>query len=790
MKHLELIEEKKLEVTKETVLPENDTCLPNAYLNKGRKEISDTNSSIQSAFIQEVPDMYFSNSESKIQVTDKSEKEEQVQMISENEYSKTDADSFVGRVSPSISYGENNQEVYNLLTTIPLQNENSSPGEILEEQAMVKKNAFGKQKSKSTLEKVPRCELSNFVGDWPVDKTIGQRTKRNRKTEKALFVQSDKKYSRPPSCKVLGNSLSMNIDHIQQQGSPHENVENDKKSQCDDASESFSSCTYDNYKNTEKNLLNILGDWPSSDSLAQREHRSRAPKAGLNEPNLEFGTDDSMNEISLYTAPEAGWGTNPEELKTLGSCTLGRSEMLASEMTCENKTCPSKKIHGQHTLSDTFINSVPTIPGVVEPQTLAEFPEEKPKEDPGIEVGTCTQTEPQDFALLWKIEKNKISLSDSVKVLIGRLDGFKPKVLNINTKLDVQETIPYRVMYDKSTFVEESELTSADESENLNILCKLFGSFSLEALKDLYERCNKDIIWATSLLLDSETKLCEDTEFENIQKSHDETQTGPFSLGLNLKEIINQRGILENSNSFVPEFSPAVVISNTYVKCRSDSEKGNSEQAERRAINTEKPGLIKSVFPSATVDLKNTNEVFPNSQEDLSGLYNINEPFSGTLKAATVGDVNEMEKNPEVTEIRDSIYSLNLSDTLNSESSTSNLELNHEIYFTDSFDTKKNENVPKDYMTFSNAEEYMNEDEQGMGNILMAKSTLSAGVSEEDKIEMLNPMPVMAKSLTIDCLELALPPELAFQLNELFGPVGIDSGKEKVNLPICVCLSE
>lgn len=89
----------------------------------------------------------------------------------------------------------------------------------------------------------------------------------------------------------------------------------------------------------------------------------------------------------------------------------------------------------------------------------------------------CTQTEPQDFALLWKVEKNKISVSDSLRVLTGRLDGFKPKTFNINTKLDVQEAIPYRVMYDKSTYVEESELTNADESENLNILCKLFGSF-------------------------------------------------------------------------------------------------------------------------------------------------------------------------------------------------------------------------------------------------------------------------------------------------------------------------
>ncbi|XP_066135029.1 NEDD4-binding protein 2 isoform X1 [Saccopteryx bilineata] len=769
LKHIELIEEKKLEVTKETMLPENVTCLPNADINKGRKEISSMNLNNQSAFTQ--ADMYFSDSESKVQVTDKSEKEEQAEVASEKEYSKTSADSFVERVSPNIRYGENNQDC-DFSNTVSLQNESPSPGEILEEGATVKKKAFGKQKSRSALEKSPKHELSNFVGDWPVEKPIGQRPKRNRRIEKASSIQSDKKYNRPPSHKVLDNSFSANIDHTQQPESPHESVEDDKKSQYDDASEAFSSSNNDTYKNTEKNSFSSGGDWPSSDSLAQREHRSRMPKAGLNKPNLEFGTNDIMNEISLYTAHEARWGTSPEELKTLGSSILRSSEVLSSEMTCERKTCPSKKIHGQHTLSLSFTSTAPSIPGAVGLKTSVEFP----KEVPEVEVGLCTQTEPQDFALLWKIEKNKISVSDSVRVLTGRLDGFKPKAFHINTNLDVQETIPYRVMYDKSTFVEESELTSADESENLNILCKLFGSFSLEALKDLYERCNKDIIWATSLLLDSETKLCEDTEFENIQNSYDEAEIGPFSLGFNLKEIISQRGTLVESNSSLPKFSHGIGITAANVQSTCDSEKGNLEQSEVRAVTAEKPRLI-SMFPTATIELKNTNEVLPDSQAECSGLYNISQSFSGTLKATPTQDVSEMGKNLEVPEIGDSMHSsLNLSDILNSVSNTSNLELNEEIYFTDSCEIKKHENLPKNYVKFPSTEEFVNEDEQEMERILITGRALPAGFSEEDKTEMLNPTQVMAKSLTIDCLELALPPELAFQLSELFGPVGIDSG--------------
>nr|XP_035149737.2 NEDD4-binding protein 2 isoform X1 [Callithrix jacchus]XP_035149740.2 NEDD4-binding protein 2 isoform X1 [Callithrix jacchus]XP_035149741.2 NEDD4-binding protein 2 isoform X1 [Callithrix jacchus]XP_035149742.2 NEDD4-binding protein 2 isoform X1 [Callithrix jacchus]XP_035149744.2 NEDD4-binding protein 2 isoform X1 [Callithrix jacchus]XP_054109395.1 NEDD4-binding protein 2 isoform X1 [Callithrix jacchus] len=773
-KHLELIEEKNLDVTKETMLPENVTYLSNADLNKRRKEISDMNPSIQSALILETPHMCFSDSESKLQATDISE-EDQIEMMAVKQYSKTIADSSVERVSPSIWCGENNQEDCDFANTGPLHNEKSLPCEIVEERATVKKKACGKQKSKSALEKFPRHELSNFVGDWPVDKTIGQRTKRNRKMEKASSVQSDKKYNYLQSRKVLDNSVSVNIDGVQQRGSPHESVEDGRKSRCDDASEPPNSYKYDAYKSNEKNSFSV-GDWPSSDSLAQREHRSRMPKTGLSEPNLEIGTNDKMNKISLYTAHEACWGISPQKLKTLGSSNLGSSEMLPSEMTCESQTCLSKMSHGEHTsLPLTFTNSAPAVSGVVEPQTLAEFQEGMPKSDAGKEVGMCTQTEPQDFALLWKIEKNKISISDSIKVLTGRLDGFKPKAFNINTKSDVQVAIPYRVMYDKSTFVEESELTSADESENLNILCKLFGSFSLEALKDLYERCNKDIIWATSLLLDSETKLCEDTEFENFQKSFDGSQIGPFSLGLNLKEVISQRGTLENFNSPMLEFCHGTGISNANLQSTCDTERRNSEKAEMRAVTPENPESMKSIFPCAAMGLKNNNDILPNSQAEL--LYSSKQSFPGILKAATPREMSEAEKNLIVTEIGDNKHShSDFSDIFNFASSTSNLELNEEIYFADSLEIKRNENLLKDYVKFLDTEEFMNEDEQEMEEILMAGSGLSTGVSEEDKAEILNPTAVMARSLTIDCLELALPPELAFQLNELFGPVGIDSG--------------
>ncbi|KAM7326345.1 hypothetical protein ACRRTK_014823 [Alexandromys fortis] len=754
VKHLELPEEKTPEVAKEAVFPEGTSPLPRASLNRGRKEMNTAGHGAHSSpFLREAPNSCFSHSESKVQATDKSEKEQEP--MPSKERAEVDGWSPAEGASPSSYCAEDSQEAGELASAGTLRSENPPPPEILEERTTGKKKTTGKQKSKSSLEKFPKPEPSNFVGDWPVDKTISQRTKRNRKTEKGLSVQNDKKCHRPQSQTIFDTRVSVSTGHVPQRGSPHGK---------EDLSEVPSSCQYDPYKSTEQPSFSTVGDWPSPASLAQREHRSRIPKAGLSEISLEFGASDSVGEIPLYPTHEAYWGTSPEELKSLGS-TLRSSEVLPSKTTHEDQTSLSKTIPSQHTLPLPFSSSAAALPGVMgPPRSLAVGVSGIVS---GVDTSTCAQTEPQDFALLWKLEKNKISVSDSVRVLTGKLDGFKPKDFTTNRKLNVHEAIPYRVMHDKSTYVEESELTSADESENLNILCKLFGSFSLEALKDLYERCNKDIIWATSLLLDSETKLCEDTEVENPPRSYDESQVGPFSMGLDLKEIIGHRGTSEDPKCSVSEFNPGAGIRNTNAQSAGDAEKGNLKQEEMRAVNPESPELVARLFPNAAV--------VPSTQADGSGVHSFKLPLLLTPKPNVLRDVSEMEKNVIATETGGSVHSfLNLSDIINSATSTSNPDLN-EVYLTSSLEVKKNENLPKDYVKFGNMEEFINEDKQEMEKILMPGTSLSAGVSREDKTEVSNPTPVMAKSLTIDCLELALPPELAFQLNELFGPVGIDS---------------
>lgn len=130
---------------------------------------------------------------------------------------------------------------------------------------------------------------------------------------------------------------------------------------------------YDIYKNIEKNSFNIVGDWFLFDFLVQREYRIRMLKVGLKEFNLEFGINDNMNEIFLYTVREVCWGISFEELKILGSVFLGGFEMLFSEMICEDKICLSEKIYGSYILFFIFIDSTLIIFGTVGLQILVEF---------------------------------------------------------------------------------------------------------------------------------------------------------------------------------------------------------------------------------------------------------------------------------------------------------------------------------------------------------------------------------------------------------------------------------
>lgn len=131
-----------------------------------------------------------------------------------------------------------------------------------------------------------------------------------------------------------------------------------------------------------------------------------------------------------------------------------------------------------------------------------------------------TQTEPQDFALLWRIDQEKLSGSESdsctrgVVFLEGNPLRFVPKINK--EKSSEQQVIPYRVCHEKGSQVEENDLRDLPfKHHSLEILSRHFKHVPKETLEDLYEKCHQDMEWTTNLLLDSGEHLCRDDE-ENV----------------------------------------------------------------------------------------------------------------------------------------------------------------------------------------------------------------------------------------------------------------------------------
>ncbi|XP_074085694.1 NEDD4-binding protein 2 isoform X2 [Macrotis lagotis] len=769
LKHSEISEEEFTLGPDILSFQENLKCFSIVDLEKGKQEVSAIELYFQKTASQESGEPELTNSENKEVLEENDAEEENVDIPTEGQSIKVDTSRPEENIMINTSFSEGNQGTNRLPKKIEVQSENDVHSEILAESEIINEKQFVTQ-SNSISEKSSKHELLNFFGDWPVEKTMGQRIKRNKRAEKTSSVQCNRECNNLESCLKLDSDIHVGIAYGQQQEPSEESGEYIKNVQ----PEPLNSCSeHDTYKVDGKNRSEIsdMGDWPLSDSLAPREHRSRMPKTSLNESE----SNQSMNETSVKVADVFhGVLANHEDVR---NSTHEKHEIVSCEPTGEKSEVPQSSL--------TFACSDSTLSQVVEPQVASEFSEGS-LEESCLDVNKCSQTEPQDFALLWKIEKKKISISDSIRVLTGKLDGFKPKDFNINIRSDIQEIIPYRVMYDKSTYVEESELTNADESENLNTLCKIFGSFSSEALKDLYERCNKDIIWATSLLLDSEAKLCEENEEESLPESDDDTQIEQFDVSAYLKEIISHGG---TSSSSIQKNGHGIGMDHVDTQLNCDEEGKNNGKADIKDIHTEKSELVTSILSSIVREVRHTNDLPScSNQTKLSGSDKIGQSAldisKTTLNDINLKNMNEIDGESLATEFG----SCSLPDIFK----TTSDNLNEETGTIEYFERKKNENLIKSDKKFQvPTEGYINEDKPEMEKIIHAKSpaNLVRVINDEskvthcevDKAEILNSTPTKPKPMNIDCLELALPPELAFQLSELFGPVGIDSGSLTVD---------
>ncbi|KFV04820.1 NEDD4-binding protein 2, partial [Tauraco erythrolophus] len=623
---------------------------------------------------------------------------------------------------------------------------------------------FSKLKLNSAFDMTRKQELLNFLGDWPVEQTMGQRVKRARRLEKSS-LKSDKEGETPGQQHLelgkeqagLPGTCTVEKGHEEQNLAP-----------------SCSSVSSD--KVTPE--LQMIGHWPVSGSLEQRQQRSRRMrKTSLNQSDEGRNTEGDINRNALETVDVLrGTPVNTAEQLDANSLHMHQPETVASETLGEKKTQQNKRLRKYHKLALTFTNNFPHSKEE-EHLSVLNAAEEKHDTCSCRQKSSYSQTESQDFALLWRLEK-KMIFPETTKVLHGRVDGFKPK--DVDNSLDSLEKIPYRVTYDKSTLVEESELNNIDESEKLNMLCKLFESVSFEAVKDLYERCNKDIDWATGLLLDSDEKLCKDVGTERFQVREAE----PVVTDLNFQASTNYGENLKDHEQ------TSQMIGAGDISEPSEDKNLSLSMAESRATKATVTDADVSDALTATslndsVELKNSGDVAPRTDEGSSAAGIIEPSVSGKQKIESESPVETINK-PSASQLDAGLCTpMTLPHGPHTTSTDLKFELNNESDSNPSESNAENSRVTASLLEMDHApligprsatELETDEETQGSSREICGKEEIETPSCNETKAKIQSPVPASHAAFNIDCLELTLPPELALQLKEIFGPVGIDAG--------------
>lgn len=195
--------------------------------------------------------------------------------------------------------------------------------------------------------------------------------------------------------------------------------------------------------------------------------------------------------------------------------TLERSNSSGQSVINRQESINMDSGQSQTPRCDSSLNQEPN-----EPLTEVKFEAQMKPPSPPDEADErfSTQTEPQDFAFLWRLNQNPgVSQPSDIRVLSGN-SCFVPHLsapgATAAQPSDHRE-VPYRVVHEKGTQVEETELGAAqDRLGDLCILRRHFKEVSYDTLVDLYDKCHQDLDWTTNLLLDSGEMFSKDEDSE------------------------------------------------------------------------------------------------------------------------------------------------------------------------------------------------------------------------------------------------------------------------------------
>ncbi|XP_061101924.1 NEDD4-binding protein 2 isoform X2 [Conger conger] len=517
-------------------------------------------------------------------------------------------------------------------------------------------------------------------------------------------------------------------------------------------------------RDTRPEILDCVADWTLSDItpvrdapqiLAMETPPPSPARTAIFTP--ERGSERKKSVEECETSPECRKDLGPAEPKaespggTVTSPVSGGSQ--------ERRFRQSRRSGKQCKLALTFTS--PTSPRPLESPLAAPHSATITPESPAPRhTHRSAQTDPGDFALLWRLDRQRqedvTAILPDVRVLVANCTHFQPGPLEPPTP----QVVPYRMVHDKGTQVEEQDLVGSDSSkvQDLQILCRHFKLVSSDTLEDLYDKCHQDIEWTTNLLLDSGEELFKDDEDDppRSEEEHPAQRSGldpkadspkvcgerdtPILLGAEqLKGLPDpeSQGVGADGSFLlvethpVPEESPAPEEPTVRAQCSSGLVEP-SLAAEENSTDLANPGELSIGQPKGELDaptqLLNSREAEAAGGLAVGSEYQADPPQEEGSAALLLEE--EQSKEPgDLPSLNKMTWSL-----------VSQLQ---EMNRRDRLEEQKERDRERE--------------REG------AKER--AGQAKQDHT-----------ALNIQSLELKLPAELAFQLSELFGPVGIAPG--------------
>lgn len=343
-----------------------------------------------------------------------------------------------------------------------------------------------------------------------------------------------------------------------------------------------------------------------------------------------------------------------------------------------------------------------------------------------------TQTESKDFAILWRVNENSSNEAASSRhgfsILCCDPMRFVPS-LAVDGYLSNRKEIPYSVVHEKSTQVEDRELgPTQDLLENIHILRRHFKQVKLDTLEDLYEKCQHDLEWTTNLLLDSGERFFRDDESEEEEEKSYSRGADELAAGDGPSSSLNRTIKLEDLSDSTPD----VLV---------EEVEFSDNSAPEPYTNTETNSCDSNAPPGTLDDTCSTVPQEKNVEKDNQTLEQLQEN-----RICLTSDDAEVEmtlpcegEESEVGAYGGSMANVERAEGLSIEDDIRSINEVHRLLQAELEELKR--------------EEKEREEEKARRNTVKQKKT---------------------QLLDIKSVELKLPTELALQLTELFGPVGVD----------------